>query len=150
MRIKTLLLASIFISFGFGSGSTKPIDFDQGWYQFFKKPIKRHFYSSNQVPINGSILLDKLREILLLENKEHLFMEAGTVDIPKSKHHNSADPLMDESMPNEDNSSSSVDKFLKDFIDIGVVLKDLVEENRPIPTKTTYQYQNWAFPLQRM
>ena len=103
MRIKTLLLASVFISFGFGTGSTKPIDFDQGWYQFFKKPIKRHLYSSNQVPINGSILVDKLREILLLENKDQLFMEAGTVDIPKSKHHNSADPLM-ESMPNEDNS----------------------------------------------
>ena len=79
MRIKTFFLASIFISFGFfGTGSTKPIDFDQGWYQFLKKPLKRHFYSSNQVPINGSILLDKLRDILLLENnKDQLFMEAG-------------------------------------------------------------------------
>ena len=63
--------------------------------------------------------------------------------------HNSADPTTMEfmKMPNED-TSGGVDKFLKDFIDIGIVLKDLVEEIRPIPTRTTQN--NWAYPIQRM
>ena len=138
MRIKTLFLVSILISFGLGTGvKSKPIDFDQGWYQFLKKPIKRHLFSSSQVPVNGSILLDKLREI----------MEAGNAEISKSKHNPNSDLLMETSMkmPNEDNTS--VEKFLKDFISIGVVLKDLMEETtRPIPTRTT---RNWDYPIQR-